>query len=948
MFLSSTLDRELKAVDSENKKNLQSDQWRLTQLDKSLASPAHPYHHFSTGNLETLRDDPRSRGVDIRKEFIKFHDVHYSANRMKLVVLGREPLDVLENWVGELFRDVVNKDLPQNRWDDAQPYSEDQYLTQVFAKPVMDSRSLDIQFPYEDEDGLYETQPSRYISHLIGHEGPGSILAYIKEKGWANELSAGAMPVCPGSAFMSISIKLTEEGLQRYPDVVKVVMQYISLLKETPPQKWIVDEVKGMAEVDFKFKQKNQPSSFTSRYSSVMQKPLPREWILSGQNLIRKFDAQAISKALGYLRADNYRLTIVSQSFPGDWDQKEKWYGTEYKVGKIPTEFAAAVKEASEVTADTRIPELHLPHKNEFIPAKLDVEKKEVREPLRAPRLIRNDDYARVWWKKDDQFWVPKGSIVVKLRNPIIGATAGTAITARLFCALVKDSLMEYSYDAEIAGLDYELSLYGPDLGIEVNGYSDKMAVLLEKVVTSMRDLDIKADRFSIMKERMVRAYRNMDFNQPYRQVSDHLNFLTGSRCWLGEHFLQELVHVNAEDVKVFFPQVLQRFHLEVLAHGNVLKEDALRMASLVESILAPRVLPQPQWDIHRDLLLPPGSDYTYQKPLRDPQNVNHSIEYYLHIGDCTDRDIRAKTLLLGQTTEELGFDQLRTKEQLGYVVFTGAKVLSTTIGYRVIIQSERPNTYLEERINAFLMVYEKTLESMSDEDFEKHKNSLINKRLEKLKNLNAENARFWTHITNGRYDFLLVDEDVKHIRSLTRNDMMKFFKYYVHPQSPHRAKISVHLQAQSSPKIAAGPLTAEEQMEKLTSALAKSFTLLGLDIPSSQLSERLSSVDVSGGDEAGILSAISDTLKEAGAADEELQAVMEQFQQVLGTLLPGLGIEVKSLVDGDAEEFPKAPAVKDTTYINNVYDHKSSLALSQGPQPVVAFTNFEESGPKL
>ena len=946
--MSSTLDRELKAVDSENKKNLQSDQWRLSQLDKSLASPAHPYHHFSTGNLETLRDDPRSRGVDIRKEFIKFHDVHYSANRMKLVVLGREPLDVLEQWVGELFRDVVNKDLPQNRWDDAQPYSENQYLTQVFAKPVMDSRSLDLQFPYEDEDDLYETQPSRYISHLIGHEGPGSILAYIKEKGWANELSAGAVPVCPGSAFMSISIKLTEEGLRRYPDVVKVVMQYISLLKETSPQKWIVDEVKGMAEVDFKFKQKNQPSSFTSRYSSVMQKPLPREWILSGQSLIRKFDAQAISKALGYLRADNYRLTIVSQSFPGDWDQKEKWYGTEYKVEKIPTDFAAAVKEASEVTADTRISELHLPHKNEFIPAKLDVEKKEVRDPLRAPRLIRNDDCARVWWKKDDQFWVPKGSIVVKLRNPIIGATAGTAIAARLFCALVKDSLMEYSYDAEIAGLDYELSLYGPDLGIEVSGYSDKMAVLLEKVVTSMRDLDIKADRFRIMKERMVRAYRNMDFNQPYRQVSDHLNFLTGSRSWLGEHFLQELVHVNAEDIKVFFPQILQRFHLEVLAHGNVLKEDALKMVSLVESILNPRVLPQPQWDIHRDLLLPTGSDYTYQKPLKDPQNVNHSIEYYLHIGDCTDRDIRAKTLLLGQTTEELGFDQLRTKEQLGYVVFTGAKVLSTTIGYRVIIQSERPNAYLEERINAFLMVYEKTLESMSDEDFEKHKNSLINKRLEKLKNLNAENGRFWTHITNGRYDFLLVDEDVKHIRPLTKNDMMEFFKYYVHPQSPHRAKISVHLQAQSSPKIAAGSLTAEEQMEKLTSALAKSFTLLGLDIPSSQLLERLSSVDVSGGDEAGILSAISDLLKEAGAADEELQAVMEQFQQVLGTLLPGLGIEVKSLVDGDAAELPQAPSVKETTYINNVYDHKSSLALSQGPQPAVALTNFEESGSKL
>jgi len=236
LFLSSTLDRELKAVDSENKKNLQSDNWRLSQLDKSLSSPKHPYHHFSTGNLETLRDEPRKRGVDVRKEFISFHDKHYSANRIKLVVLGKETLDELESWVGELFADVKNKDLPQKRWDGLQPLSKDELMTQIFAKPVMDQRTLEISFPYQDEDELFEAQPSRYISHLIGHEGPGSILAYIKAKGWANALSAGPMPVCPGSSFLSISIKLTEEGLKVYQKVVEVVFQYISLIRNTPPQ----------------------------------------------------------------------------------------------------------------------------------------------------------------------------------------------------------------------------------------------------------------------------------------------------------------------------------------------------------------------------------------------------------------------------------------------------------------------------------------------------------------------------------------------------------------------------------------------------------------------------------------------------------------------------------------------------------------------------------------
>ena len=183
LFLSSTLARELCAVDSENKKNLQDDSWRLEQLNKSLSNPKHPYCHFSTGNLETLKYVPEQKGINVRQAFIKFHEDHYSANRMKLVVLGREPLDVLEEWVSDLFAGVKNKNLPQNRWEDEKPLGENELLTQIFAKPVMETRTVELYFPFMDEELLFETQPSRYIGHLIGHEGPGSIMAYIKSKG---------------------------------------------------------------------------------------------------------------------------------------------------------------------------------------------------------------------------------------------------------------------------------------------------------------------------------------------------------------------------------------------------------------------------------------------------------------------------------------------------------------------------------------------------------------------------------------------------------------------------------------------------------------------------------------------------------------------------------------------------------------------------------------------
>lgn len=542
--------------------------------------------------------------------------------------------------------------------------------------------------------------------------------------------------------------------MQNYREVVKVFFQYVSLLRETPPHQWIFDEQKGLADVDFKFKQKTPASRFTSRISSVMQKPLPREWLLSGQSRLRKFDPELIRKGIDRLRPDNFRMTLVSRDFPGDWDKKEKWYGTEYKYERIPDDFMDEIKQAVSIPADQRISRLHLPHRNQFIPTKLEVEKKDVKEPAIAPRIIRRDDIVTAWHKKDDTFWVPKANLIVSCKSPIIYATAQNSVKARLYTDLVRDALEEYSYDAELAGLQYSVSMDTRGLSIEVSGYNDKLPVLLKQVLVTMRDLEIKEDRFEIVKERLSRAYRNWAYQQPYHQLSDYTNWLTSENDFVVEELVAELPTTDVRATQAFKQELLSQMHMEVYVHGNFYKEDVLRLTDLIETTLKPRVLPKAQWPILRSLVYPPGSNYSFEKMLKDPQNVNHAIEYLLYVGDKADRGIRAKTLLLDQITQEPAFDQLRTKEQLGYVVFSGVRGNATTYSFRFIIQSEKTPRFLESRIESFLTSFRKVLEDMSDADFESQKRSLINKRLEKLKNLDQETSRHWNQIHTQYYDF--------------------------------------------------------------------------------------------------------------------------------------------------------------------------------------------------
>ena len=125
-----------------------------------------------------------------------------------------------------------------------------------------------------------------------------------------------------------------------------------------------------------------------------------------------------------------------------------------------------------------------------------------------------------------------------------------------------------------------------------------------------------------------------------------------------------------------------------------------------------------------------------------------------MHIGDRLDRGVQAKTFMLDQLTHEPAFDKLRTKEQLGYAVFSGSQTTHTTLGFRFIIQSEKSPRFLESRIEAFLLSYADTLNTMSDEDFENHKRSCIVKQLEKVQNLDQETNRHWYQISNEYLDF--------------------------------------------------------------------------------------------------------------------------------------------------------------------------------------------------
>ena len=313
LFTESATERETNAVDSENAKNLQSDAWRLMQLNKSLARPDHPFSKFGTGNLETLSTGPKAESIDVREELLKFHRDHYSANRMALVVLGREPLDTLSEWVLESFAAVPNTSLEKLCFP-GEPYGPSQLCKRLEVVPVKDMRVVEICWPLPPVQDLYRAKPTRYLSHLLGHEAGGSVLSLLKARGWANELSAGLSRSLSDWSSFNVSVELTPEGLEHPDEVVLCVFQYIALLREKGPQEWIWAESRDIAAANFRFRSQSQPMGYVSSLAGNVHS-FAAEHIVSGASLIFDYDASAITDLLAKLVPETWWCASWRRNF---------------------------------------------------------------------------------------------------------------------------------------------------------------------------------------------------------------------------------------------------------------------------------------------------------------------------------------------------------------------------------------------------------------------------------------------------------------------------------------------------------------------------------------------------------------------------------------------------------------------------------------------------------
>jgi insulysin len=676
LFAPEFTEREMNAVNSEFQKNLESDGWRQFQLHCAHYPEAHPANHFNIGSRETL-------GGTTREELLAFHQAHYSANTMTLAVVGQDSLDQLEAWVRTYYSAIENRQLETLRFDPnfSPPKSA---LRLIRMEPVKDLRSLSLEFALPATNHFYASKPGQLLGAILGDEGAGSLLSVLKAEGLASGLSAGSQDESPDYGTFDINVSLTPTGLADYPRILSMVFGAIAQIKAAGYPTYLFAERRTMAHLDEAFSDKGEGAN-RAVFLANQLRDFPMEFAEREPYLWLSADPEGYTLILDHLRPDNMLVSLVAKGI--ETDEIEPYYGTKFSYREDSGEAYTSLLSPAVVTA------FHLPKPNPFIPDHSDL------LPIQPVHLVDEPAFS-LYYAQDTEFLRPMVTQAYRFRLPRSLGTLRNSVLIDFYQACVNEALNETAYPARNAGLDFAVTASLEGVSITVSGYDASADTLLDVLTRNLVRFELSEERFLALKDQLVRGLQNCPLSDAHLLVRETSRTEMREFYYPAEDQLPLAQKVTLADVKKFARSLYARGKIEAMIHGNASASSAIASARRVQATLDPKPIADDKLLRRRLLTLEAGESLVSNQKLA----VNNSAfrRQYVLGGDSP--EIRAASLVLSNFMGEPFYSEMRTRQQLGYIVYGGAGgEENRNFAYFIIQSGDYPADEVELRADAMI-----------------------------------------------------------------------------------------------------------------------------------------------------------------------------------------------------------------------------------------------------
>ncbi len=781
-------EREVKAVNNEHEKNKLNDGWRGNFVANLISEPGHPLTQFGTGDKNTLAGDNRT-------DLLKFYEKYYASSNMKLALISNAPLEILSAKAKKYFSDIENRPVkvPDISAEFRKPLKDGYRLLKI--KTIKDVRSLEIDFPtirLLDHKG---SKPASVVGSVLGYEGKGSLLSKLKAEGLVLGLSAGGGASHPNINSFGISISLTEKGLQEYERILEMVFSYIEMVRKHGIEKYTFEQAQAMAQINFDWKNPNEGMGFIAGKASLMHDYALDE-IEKMPFLLTEYEPDAYKAVLETLVPENSMVVLSHNA--AEFNQKAPYYDAEYSLQKIKG------KGFEKLVRPAKLEGTFYPEKNDFIPYNLKLTDED-------PHIIRDDALAKVWFKYDHRFKQPKVYLTYQIETPHTYRSPKNLELAKLYEAAVHEGLNELVYPIQMAGLSYSLSIGKKGVVLTIGGYSERISDLLKLVTQNLMEIKIDEQKFNNIKEAMVRGLKNQKFGQAYARGGYYNWLMLLDEQYTGEEKLQALTPLTLNDLKAYAQKLYEKVYVTGMIHGNYNDQKAIESTNILLDSLKSQPLAKEERFEQVVETMPDGKRFRFSREVEDN---NNSLAYAIQVGDKNPA-LLAQVSMLASIVESDFYTQMRTNQQLGYIVWSFQQRMEDRIYFRLVIQSSTHGPFeMSKRVNAWLESSEKIFSKLSDQEFERHRQALIVGLEKEGDSIAAVLSKLYSFAVDEKGDFDYKKKLIQAVKEVKKSDVIsRARKVFLDPETP---RLEVLMRAKGSEeKVPEGVINEVSQFKK-------------------------------------------------------------------------------------------------------------------------------------
>jgi len=770
--------REVNAVHNEAMRHLQNDFRRDWSVRRELYLPGSGESKFSTGNKDTLA---RATPQAVRA----FYEQHYSAHRMALAITGRASLDELERLARQHFSAVPRREVSKAPHEPSfQPRKA--ALRMAFVEPARELRQLNLEFVVPATRPMFASRSDTLLDALLERGGPGGLQQRLKDEGLANAVGSSIWERTPQYGSLRLTIDLTPDGEREHQRVLGLVFSYLDFLRRAPfPQALFDDSARvGALKETFADRGEGRPLAIQLANQALFY---PLEVAERARSAWGAPDEAAYRRLLEMLRPDNLLVTLMARGLP--IERKDRIYGVGYAYRE---DAGAAYAALLQPRTDNGFA---LPAPNRFMPAATPL------LPERAQALI-NEPGLVLHYAPDGVFQRPQTALLMRFVPVRELASVESAALLGLWSKSLQEALAADLADAGAAGVETRLELTLEGLRLTLVGYGDSPARVARHLAARLRNFDPGAARFADLREQRVRELASYAQTEAFAQARDRRDAMQREFAQQPLDLLPRTRSATWPEVQRFGQRLLARGRLEMLVHGHLSPEDASATAREVAGAVAATAARPHELLRRRHLVMAPGENLVDAVLV---EGVNAAwIGDYLFAEDTP--ALRATSLVISAFVGPLFFTELRTRQQLGYIVGGGAsgslreRFLTFTIQSSSLAASE-----LRDRAERFIATLPAALAALNDADWATLKAGVRSRLDEKPTGIAERAERLFSAAYGFNGDWAREQATLAALQALTREEAVRVLTQTVDSSSARRRNLLVDPGARApSPPVAA------------------------------------------------------------------------------------------------------------------------------------------------